>query len=283
MKLRTILNIEFVGARPGGLAFAEKARPALGLFRMGEATRGEGDWERWGWALLITVLIHAGAVLVGLSMPKALPKVAPAPTEPELVLLTFKPARAAAAQAPSVPLAQPQKVPPRAHARAVHPLIMPHAPVPLVERAPPPPEPPAPEEAPEAADTTMETGAVGGVVAGLVGSAMTTSEGSGLGTMSGDAVDLKQVSRPPTVLEQVVPQYPRLARSRGIEGLVLVRVIIGTDGRVEPEHTRIIRSVPALDAAAVAAVSQWRFTPALGHQGRPVRVIIEVPVQFSLK
>jgi len=56
-----------------------------------------------------------------------------------------------------------------------------------------------------------------------------------------------------------------------------------SDGRIEPEHTRVVRSVPALDAAALSAVGQWRFTPALGHQGRPVRVIVEIPVNFSLK
>ena len=60
-------------------------------------------------------------------------------------------------------------------------------------------------------------------------------------------------------------------------------VVLGRQGRVEPEHTRIIRSVPELDAAAVSAVSQWRFSPAIGRQGRPVRVIVEIPVQFSLK
>jgi protein TonB len=85
------------------------------------------------------------------------------------------------------------------------------------------------------------------------------------------------------VLQQIRPHYPRTARSDGIEGLVLVRDIIGVDGRIEPDSTRIIRSVPALDAAAVSAVSQWRFAPALGRQGHPVRVIVEIPVQFSLK
>ncbi|NPC84752.1 energy transducer TonB, partial [Pyxidicoccus fallax] len=94
---------------------------------------------------------------------------------------------------------------------------------------------------------------------------------------------LKQVSRPPAVLKQVTPEYPRRARSERIQGLVLVRIIIGTDGKVEPEHTRVIRSVPALDAAAIDAVNRWRFSPAIGREGRPVRVIIEVPVQFSLK
>jgi protein TonB len=258
---------------------------------MGEAARGEGEWERWGWALLLTALLHVGAVLVGLSVPKALPKVAPPPAEPELVLLTFMPPQAAAPRAVPAPAAVPPRVPPRARTRPLRPVAVPPVPVPVPEKAPAPqeavrdtpPEAPAPEEAAAVEDSEVETGAVGSAVAGLVSSALKTSEGSGLGVASGDAVDLKQVARPPGVLKQVVPQYPRQARSRGIEGLVLVRVIIGTDGRVEPEHTRVIRSVPALDEAAVAAVSQWRFSPAIGHHGRAVRVIIEVPVQFSLK
>lgn len=125
---------------------------------------------------------------------------------------------------------------------------------------------------------------MGALIAGLVNSAAKEGVGTGLGVVSGDeAVDLKQVSRPPAVLEQVVPQYPRQARSQGIEGLVLVRIIIGIDGRVEPERIRIMRSVPELDAAAMAAVRQWRFSPAIGRHGRPVRVIVEIPVQFSLK
>jgi len=91
------------------------------------------------------------------------------------------------------------------------------------------------------------------------------------------------VARAPGVLKQVPPRYPRAARSDGVEGLVLVRVIIGVDGRIEPGSMQVIRSVAALDEAALAAVSQWRFSPALGHQGRPVRVIVEIPIQFSLK
>jgi protein TonB len=143
--------------------------------------------------------------------------------------------------------------------------------------------PTAPEAVSDVAEAATGAEAVAGVVAGFVDSAMTTSAGVGMGTLGGEAVDLKQVTRPPVVLEQVQPRYPRQARSLGVEGLVLVRIIIGTDGRVEPEHTRVIRSVPALDAAAVSAVSQWRFSPAIGLHGRTVRVIIDVPVQFSLK
>jgi protein TonB len=100
---------------------------------------------------------------------------------------------------------------------------------------------------------------------------------------TGAAVDLSQVAQAPRVLEQIQPRYPRRARSDGITGLVVVRLIIGVDGHVEPTSARVIRSVPALDEAALAAVTQWRFSPAIGRQGRPVRVIVEIPIQFSLK
>ena len=85
-----------------------------------------------------------------------------------------------------------------------------------------------------------------GVVAGIVGGALDGREGGLLGATGGEALDLKQVARAPQVLEQLKPRYPRRAKADGIEGLVLVRIIIGADGRVEPEHTRVIRSVPEL-------------------------------------
>ncbi|WP_083968051.1 energy transducer TonB [Hyalangium minutum] len=253
---------------------------------MGHAA-GASDWERWGWALMIAAFVHVGAVLAVLWVPRLSPQTAPPPEDPPLVLLTFM-APPAAAPAPAAPAAVPQRVMTRARARPARLKPPPQVPAPLPEKAPVPEEvEQAPqEEAPalEEPESAAGTGAMGAVVAGLVNSAAKEGVGTGLGVASGgEAVDVKQVSRPPTVLQQVLPQYPRPARSQGIEGLVLVRIIIGIDGRVEPESLRIIRSVPELDAAALAAVRQWRFSPALGRHGRLVRVIVDIPVQFSLK
>ena len=66
-------------------------------------------------------------------------------------------------------------------------------------------------------------------------------------------------------------------------GVVLVRAILGVDGRVEAQTLKVLRSIPALDEAAMEAVRQWRFTPAIGRGGHPVRVMFDVPVQFSLR
>ena len=44
---------------------------------------------------------------------------------------------------------------------------------------------------------------------------------------------------------------------------------------------RVLRSVPLLDAAALAALKQWRYTPTLLN-GTPVRVLMTVTFRFSL-
>jgi TonB family protein len=86
--------------------------------------------------------------------------------------------------------------------------------------------------------------------------------------------------RKPLVLVRVAPEYPQLARNMGIEGVVLCRLTIGTDGRVE--EVVVLRSTAqALNEHAVAALKQWVFRPA-EQSGNPVRVTIVVPCRFSL-
>ena len=85
----------------------------------------------------------------------------------------------------------------------------------------------------------------------------------------------------PVLLRAVTPVYPSLARDAGIEGKVLLRVTIGTDGRVKT--VSIIRSdvTPAMEKAAMAAVMRFEFKPAM-QQTIPVRAQVAVPVWFRL-
>jgi protein TonB len=64
------------------------------------------------------------------------------------------------------------------------------------------------------------------------------------------------------LVRHVAPAYPQTARERGQEGRVVVWLLVGADGT--PAEVRVAQSsgVDALDAAAVAAVRQWRFEPA---------------------
>lgn len=92
--------------------------------------------------------------------------------------------------------------------------------------------------------------------------------------------DFVYYDEPPAVVTQVVPVYPDLAREAGVDGTVLLRVLVGKDGRVKDVH--VDRSIALLDEAAVAAARRWVFTPALSN-GHPVMVWVAVPVRFSLR
>jgi protein TonB len=85
----------------------------------------------------------------------------------------------------------------------------------------------------------------------------------------------------PKLLYRVEPVYPEAARKAHLEGTVLLQAIIGVDGRVE--DLQVVHSASALlDAAALAAVGQWRYRPATLNL-RPVRVYLTVTVEFRLR
>jgi len=76
------------------------------------------------------------------------------------------------------------------------------------------------------------------------------------------------------------PVYPEIARDAGIEGLVLVRVLVGADGTVL--QVTLLRSVLGLDEAALEAAKTAVFRPAL-QQGLPVQAWVVIPIEFSLR
>ena len=85
--------------------------------------------------------------------------------------------------------------------------------------------------------------------------------------------------RPPTQLRRVNPAYPQEALASGVQGTVILETVIERDGTVS--EARILRSIPALNQAAIDAVKQWIYTPTLLN-GVPVPVIMTVTVQFTL-
>jgi protein TonB len=85
--------------------------------------------------------------------------------------------------------------------------------------------------------------------------------------------------KPPQKIHHVAPVYPAIARSARVGGIVILETTIAEDGSVQ--DVRVIRSIPLLDAAAVDAVRQWRFTPSRLN-GQPVRVLMTVTVSFTL-
>jgi protein TonB len=73
-----------------------------------------------------------------------------------------------------------------------------------------------------------------------------------------------------------------MSRLRGEQGVVVLELAIGTDGRVVT--TRIARSsgFGRLDEAARRAAQAWRFRPAL-VEGQPTLAMVQTSVQFRLQ
>ena len=83
----------------------------------------------------------------------------------------------------------------------------------------------------------------------------------------------------PALVSRVQPEYPPLAVSARVQGVVILEAVVDREGRVE--EVKILRSIPLLDAAAAAAVRQWRYSPLLLN-GTPQRFVLTVTVSFSL-
>ena len=86
--------------------------------------------------------------------------------------------------------------------------------------------------------------------------------------------------RAPAKVRDVAAVYPPQAMQARVQGVVILEVTIGPDGSVS--GARVLRSIPMLDEAAVAAVKQWRYMPTL-IDGVPSPVIMTVTVQFTLR
>lgn len=85
----------------------------------------------------------------------------------------------------------------------------------------------------------------------------------------------------PKLISKVEPKYTFAARKAKIQGSVALLTIIGKDGRTRDIH--VTRSLDrGLDANAVKAIRQWRFSPAM-RNGKPVPVLANIEVDFRLK
>jgi protein TonB len=78
------------------------------------------------------------------------------------------------------------------------------------------------------------------------------------------------------LLNKVQPVYPESGLEKGLEGTVLLRAVIGTDGK--------LLSLGAVSAtkAALNAVQLWTYEPTLLN-GQPVEIVTTISVTFRLQ
>jgi TonB family protein len=116
----------------------------------------------------------------------------------------------------------------------------------------------------------------GGVGIG-VGSGVGKGRGGGIG--DGPFRVGGGVSAPHAIYDPE-PEYSEEARKARYQGVVVLQVVIGADGR--PADIRVARTLGmGLDQKAVDAVRQWRFDPAIKDKQR-VAVVVNIEVSFRL-
>jgi protein TonB len=81
------------------------------------------------------------------------------------------------------------------------------------------------------------------------------------------------------LVKKVIPEYPALAKTARLSGVVHLLGVIAKDGTIQ--NLQLISGHPILAGAALAAVRQWAYQPTLLN-GRPVEVIAPIDVNFTL-
>jgi len=130
----------------------------------------------------------------------------------------------------------------------------------------------------------LSAGAIGGVVGGVVG---------GLPTPPPPPPPLPPPLAPrgpvrtggqietPALLQRVEPEYPPVAVSAHLEGIVILEAVVDSEGRVA--EVRVLRSAGGiLDKAAMTALKQWRYSPLLLN-GIKERFVLTVTLSFHLE
>lgn len=133
--------------------------------------------------------------------------------------------------------------------------------------------------------------AIGGTPANFGAAAGSASLGSLVSGASGDnSVSLPKPAEPkplvrggvvtaPKLLHAVQPAYPPLANTNRVEGDVQLQALIDQNGKVI--SAKVISGPVLLRNAAMDAVRQWRYSPAL-LDGKPISMEYKVTVSFRL-
>jgi len=97
-----------------------------------------------------------------------------------------------------------------------------------------------------------------------------------------DALDSTGVDYPPEVIEKVRPTYPAEGLAYLFESNLVLRVLVGLEGRVRDAFVVAGSGVDmGFEESALAAVLQWQFQPA-SKDGHSVPMWIDIPIAYRL-
>ena len=91
---------------------------------------------------------------------------------------------------------------------------------------------------------------------------------------------VQEGTHPPKLVESSPAEYTNIGLNRGIEGTVVLMILIRRDGSVGP--VSVSESLEeSLDESARRTVRKWKFEPAM-RDGNPVEILMKVKIDFKL-
>jgi protein TonB len=153
-------------------------------------------------------------------------------------------------------------------------------PPPRLTTPPPPPPRRSPPTPPAVALNTNLSGIDFGLPA-FSGDELSALQDQLLGDTSDVVMTNDLVDSPPRPVQQVPMTYPSKARAQGLEGYVILSLLISASGEIE--KVEVLEAAPAgvFEASALAGIRDWRFEPAQ-YQGRSVKVWARQRIRFDL-
>ncbi|WPB74870.1 energy transducer TonB [Archangium violaceum] len=245
--------------------------------------RGQGPKTRFGVGTFISVILHVGLFGFALWISQQ-----PHKEKEKEVEVTFK-----QTMAPPASAAPPPPPPPPPPAKKSNPTKKPVVKKPDViiqpkeipQEKPPEvePDPNAAAEEEEASEEEVEGGVEGGVAGGVIGGVVGGVVGGVLGGQVGstgtDVLPFGAGMTRPEKMSGPAPQYTREALEARVQGLMIVKCVITTEGAIE--RCRIIKPLPHMEQAVLDSLYAQRYKP-VTFQGRPVQVDYTFNIRLSL-
>lgn len=85
---------------------------------------------------------------------------------------------------------------------------------------------------------------------------------------------------PPVVVRRVAPDFPPGAHHFGVEGVLIVNVIVRTDGTATAPYIRKTLPAPTLSYVALEAIRKWKFRPAT-KGGVPIEAPFDLALSYK--
>jgi|GEM_PF-558769 len=97
------------------------------------------------------------------------------------------------------------------------------------------------------------------------------------------AAHARRIVSKPSALSQKKPRYPSIALRAGHQGTTVLRLTIGSKGRVTSVTIAKSSGHRSLDQAALSVVRSWRFKPARNGAGKAVPYTINQAIPFRIR